>query len=177
MTPEETCELLRTQFGEAIVSTEATGCRPFVRVAGGSWPEVAAFLRDDSRLSFNMLRCISALDLLADDQLACVYDLMHVPLEPLTELITRTREFAVRVVTDRNEPTIPSVAHVWPAADWHEREAFDMMGIQFTDHPDLRRILCPEDWEDYPLRKDYAFPMGYHGIPGTTEYELPNPRH
>jgi len=93
------------------------------------------------------------------------------------ELITETAEFAVRVVTDRNDPVISSVAHVWPAADWHEREAFDLMGIRFSGHPDLRRILCPDDWEGHPLRKDYDFPLEYHGIPATTEYELTNPRH
>jgi NADH-quinone oxidoreductase subunit C len=72
---------------------------------------------------------------------------------------------------------IPSVADIWSAADWHEREAYDLMGVTFTGHPDPRRILCPDDWEGHPLRKDYEFPLEYHGIPGTTEYELPNPRH
>ena len=134
-------------------------------------------LRDDPRFGFNFLRCISALDLLADDKHACVYDLYHVPMERPTELGTQTHVFAVRVVTDRNNPVIPSVAHVWPAADWHEREAYDLMGITFTGHPDLRRILCPDDWTGHPLRKDYKFPLDYHGIPATTEFELTNPRH
>ena len=94
-----------------------------------------------------------------------------------TSLITTTVEFAIRVVVDRNDPVIPSVADIWPTADWHEREAYDLMGIRFSNHPDLRRILCPDDWEGHPLRKDYEFPLEYHGIPGTTESELPNPRH
>jgi NADH-quinone oxidoreductase subunit C len=61
-------------------------------------------------------------------------------------------------------PEIPSVAGVWRTADWHEREVYDMSGVNFVGHPDLRRILCPEDWEGYPLRKDYEMPLDYHGI-------------
>ncbi len=177
MAPEEICKLLQTEFGEAIVETVVDGGHPYAQVVPEKWPEVALFLRDDARLVFNFLRSISSVDLAADNKLACVYDLNHLPTDNPTELITDTCEFAVRVVTDRDNPLIPSVAHVWPTANWHEREAFDLMGIEFSDHPDLRRILCPEDWVGHPLRKDYEFPREYHGIPGTTEYELPNPRH
>jgi NADH-quinone oxidoreductase subunit C len=63
-------------------------------------------------------------------------------------------------------PDVPSVSGVWAIADWHEREAFDLVGINFTGHPDLRRILCAEDWVGHPLRKDYEFPLEYHGIRG-----------
>jgi NADH-quinone oxidoreductase subunit C len=81
------------------------------------------------------------------------------------------------VLTSREDPHIPSVAGIWPTAEWHEREAYDLMGIVFDGNPDLRRILCPDDWEGHALRKDYVFPKEYHGIPGTTEWEMPNPRH
>jgi NADH-quinone oxidoreductase subunit C len=175
--PEEICELLRSRFGEDVQDTVPEGGHPYARVAAERWPEVALFLRDDPRLRFNMLRCISSLDLQADNKLACIYDLMHIATNRTTELITDTREFAIRVVVDRGDPVMPSVAHIWPTADWHEREAFDLMGIRFSGHPDLRRILCPDDWVGHPLRKDYEFPLEYHGIPGTTEYELTNPRH
>jgi NADH-quinone oxidoreductase subunit C len=63
-------------------------------------------------------------------------------------------------------PEVPSVASLWSTADWHEREVYDLSGVYFTGHPNLRRILCPEDWVGHPLRKDYEMPLEYHGIRG-----------
>jgi NADH/F420H2 dehydrogenase subunit C len=65
-----------------------------------------------------------------------------------------------------DEPEVDSVTSVWRTADWHEREVYDLGGVWFTGHPDLRRILTAEDWEGHPLRKDYEFPLEYHGIRG-----------
>lgn len=177
MAPEEICERLKSRFGDAVEETAVGGGHPHACIAADRWCEVALFLRDDPRLAFNLLRSITSLDIPAENRLACVYDLMRLDMDRPTELITTTHEFAIRVVVDRDAPVIPSVAHVWPAADWHEREAYDLMGIRFSGHPDLRRILCPDDWVGHPLRKDYEFPLEYHGIPATTEYELTNPRH
>jgi NADH-quinone oxidoreductase subunit C len=177
MTPEEISSLLKEKFGDAVTAVVLEGPRPYAVVAAERWPEVARFLRDDSRLNLNVLNCISAIDLLAENKLACVYDLSTIAAPDLTRLVAWTHRFAVRVVTDRDRPRIPSVAGVWPAADWHEREAYDLMGIEFEGHPDPRRILCPDDWEGHPLRKDYGFPVEYHGIPATTEYELNSPIH
>ena len=63
-------------------------------------------------------------------------------------------------------PEVPSVAGIWRTADWHEREVYDLSGVLFTDHPNMKRILCPDDWVGYPLRKDYEMPLEYHGIRG-----------
>ena len=165
MAPEEVCRLLEAEFGEAIVETVVEGGHPHAVVAPEAWPKVARFLRDDPRTRFNFLRSVSSLDLTADNKLACVYDMNHIPTDTPTKLITERREFAVRVETDRDSPVIPSVADLWPTADWHEREAMDLMGITFAGHPDPRRILLPYDWDGYPLRKDYEYPLEYHGIP------------
>jgi NADH-quinone oxidoreductase subunit C len=187
MTPEQIAEVLRQQFGGAITSADFQSAHPHVVVDPAAWPRVARFLRDDPRLRFNLLRCISSLDLLEDDQLAAVYDLDACDGSVGTgRLWTRRHAFCIRVVVPRAAPRIPSVADVWPAADWHEREAYDLMGIVFEGHPDSvdgpdgphpRRILCPDDWEGHPLRKDYVFPMEYHGIPAVTEYGQTRPMH
>lgn len=189
MSPEKICDILDKRFGQAILAKAADSSHPHVTVAAEKWSDVAQCLKDDPQLRFNLLRSLSGLDLLADNKLAVVYDL-HSIEPPSTgqanALYELTHEFAIRVEVDRDDPHIPSVAHIWPAANWHEREAYDMFGIVFDGHPDCvtdqdgvhpRRILCPDDWVGYPLRKDYLFPMEYHGIPGTTEYELTSPKH
>ncbi len=78
---------------------------------------------------------------------------------------------AIRVRVPREGGHVPSVADVWPTANWHEREAFDLLGVTFDGHPDLRRILCPDDWVGHPLRKDYEFPKEYEGIPAAAAAE------
>jgi NADH-quinone oxidoreductase subunit C len=178
MTPEEICKRLEERFGTDVVQARLSGGHPYALVRVDRWLEVAYFLRDQPDLGFNLLRCLAGLDLPDDGKLAAVYDLMDVRRAGGAGSRWDTRhQFAVRVEVDRDRPNIPSVAEVWPAAEWHEREAFDMLGIVFDSHPDPRRILCPEDWEGHPLRKDYEFPLEYHGIPGSTEYDLPNPTH
>ena len=186
MAPEEIADILKKQFGEKI--TEANfQTQPHVVVQPAAWPEVARFLRDDPRMRFNMLRCISAVDMLEDDQFWSVYDLDSCEGQAGSrENWKRRHAFAVRVKVSRGNPRIPGVADVWPAADWHEREAYDLMGIVYENHPDSvedadglhpRRILCTDDWVGHALRKDYVFPMEYHGIPAVTEYGQTRPVH
>ena len=152
---------LTDQFDGAITESLPDDRHPRVHVVAEHWRAMAEFLRGDDPLAFDWLACITAVDYVADNQLCAVYDLYS---------SRHDHWFAVKVYVDRDDPHIWSVMDLWPAADWHEREAFDLMGIVFDGHDDLRRILLPEDWAGHPLRKDYDFPREYHGIPGT--YEL-----
>lgn len=118
-----------------------------------SWPALAAFLRAEGRV--DMLVLITATH--RPPAYFLRYDLRSLPY--LTNLAVT---FSVP-----GEEAVPSVSGVWPAALWHEREAYDLVGVCFEGHPDLRRILLPEDWPGHPLRKDYTFPDSYHNIPLT----------
>lgn len=170
MVSEEIADILRATFGEAIASVEMASGHPSVTVVAERWHEVAVFLRDDRRFRLNMLRCVSGVDWPDDGNIDVVYDLisMQPPAEP-GEYWFGDNAIAIRVRVPRDGGHVRSVADVWPAADWHEREVFDLFGVTFDEHPDHRRILCPDDWEGYPLRKDYVFPKEYQGIPDITE--------
>lgn len=168
MAPEEIADILQTTFGDAVVVAEMSTSHPSVSVTADRWHDIALFLRDDDRLRLNMLRCVSGVDLPERNQIEIIYDLTSLrPPKVVGSYWTGDNEIAIRVTVPREGGHIPSAADVWPAADWHEREVFDMLGVVFDGHPGLRRILCPDDWKGHPLRKDYEFPEDYHGIPGT----------
>jgi NADH-quinone oxidoreductase subunit C len=128
---------------------------------------VAEQCRDTEELKFNLLTDATALD--------------RYPLEPRFELnyqlvsIPLKQKLCIRVKLSVSDAVVDSLVPVWPGADWLEREIFDMFGIQFTGHPDLRRILLPDDWEGHPLRKDYPV-EGYRDIPAiATRYTRSRP--
>lgn len=166
---------LQEQFGEQVVDAGLDAVDPWVEVAPAALADVCRWLRDEQELRFNFLHCVSGVDYFEPDakKAAKVTWEPHVEvLYHLSSLIYRHR-LVLRVRLPRWQddvegrlPEVPSVSGVWRTALWHEREVFDLSGIRFTGHPDLRRILCPEDWQGYPLRKDYAMPDEYHGIPG-----------
>ncbi len=128
----------------------------YVEVPAAKILAVCEWLRNDSHCRYDMLVCLSGMDYAKDDpQLAVIYHLLSVE---------QNRRAQIRTWVPRSDPTLDTVESVWPAANWHERETWDLMGIAFRGHSDLRRILCPEDWVGHPLRKDYEFPKEYHGI-------------
>ena len=162
MTPSEIVSRLTERFGNQITASHPTGKHPRVHVNSTDWLPIAEFMRNDDALRLDWLANLSGVDYVADGTMAVVYDLWS---------FDHRHTFAVKVFCPRDNPRVPSVAHLWRAADWNEREAYDMFGIVFDGHPDLRRILCADDWEGFPLRKDYVFPREYHGIPGSVELD------
>jgi NADH-quinone oxidoreductase subunit C len=128
---------------------------------------VAERCREDDALQFNFLSDATCVD--------------RFPMEPRFELnyhlvsIPKKNRLRVRVRLAGHDPVVDSLVPVWPGANWLEREIFDLMGIRFTDHPDLRRILLPDDWEGHPLRRD--FPVeGFRDIPAiATRYTRGRP--
>ncbi len=162
MTPEAIAQLLQDRFANQITAVVINDKHPRIHMDAANWRPMAEFLLREPSLQMDWLANLSGVDYAADDKMCVVYDFYSFELK---------HRFAVKVFTPRETPAIASVADLWPAADWHEREAFDMFGIDFPGHPDLRRILCADDWEGFPLRKDYVFPREYHGIPGSVELD------
>lgn len=173
MTAEEIGNLLEKHFGARITGKNLTANDPWVEVAPDALLDVARFCRHEPSLAFDYLRNLSATDWLIKDEKKAKK--LNVPphLEVIYHLFSFPNKhyFALKVILPRwrdhqegELPEVESVASVWAIADWHEREAYDLFGIQFVGHPHLRRLLCPEDWEGHPLRKDYVFPLEYHGI-------------
>jgi len=164
LTHEHVEQKLRERFPDAPFERQTgEAVRDFtLYVPADRLVEVCTFLRDDPELDFAMLSWIGGVDLLPrDPRFEVVYSLLS--------LSGRIR-LHLKVRIGDEQPRVPSVVAIWPTADWHERETYDFYGIEFTGHPDLRRILLPEDWVGWPLRKDS--PLGYeevaftHNTPG-----------
>jgi NADH-quinone oxidoreductase subunit C len=107
--------------------------------------EAAKFLRDDEELAFDFLMCLFAVDFVT-----------HIEIIYTFHSYAKNHQLIMRTRLDRDAPSIDSISEIYPGANWHEREAFDLFGVHFRNHPDLRRILLPDDWEGYPMRKDYT---------------------
>ena len=125
-----------------------------IQLKPDQWNEIAAWLKTEEDLLFDSLQCITGMDL-GENVLEARYNLHSMKHRNAIE---------IRIAVSREIAQIPSIEQVWRIGDWFERETYDMYGIRFTGHRDLRRILLPEDWEGWPLRKDYEVQETYHGI-------------
>ena len=145
MTHDDAVQKLTEKFGSAIQSTTAFRGERTVNVAKGSLLEALAFCRSD--LGFDYLVDVSTVDNAdREPRFEVVYELYS-----YTALIS----LRIKSATTEDEPDFPTASGIWPAANWHEREAYDMMGVRFTGHPDLRRILMWEGYPYFPLRKEF----------------------
>lgn len=137
------------------------GCLdPFFKVDAANLKEACLALRDDGALKFSVLSDLTAVDLPTENVIQIVYHLFS--YEPQQQIV-------IKADVDRDAPRIATVEDVWKVANWFEREVFDLFGVLFEGHSDLRRILLPEDWVGYPLRKDFVEQEEYDGI--STERE------
>jgi len=158
MTATSTVEKVRQKFPQAIVETVEFRDEQTIVLKPEDLVTVCSYLQKD--LQFNFLSSVTAVDWPERiPRFDVVYHLLSIPHQCVLRL-------KVRVGQRREEhPAVPTVVGVWPSANWYEREVYDLFGITFTGHPDLRRILMPMDWTTYPLRKDYPL----------TGFDLPEP--
>lgn len=175
MAGQDFFDRLKKKFGDKISEANLDAIDPWIEVSPDGLVPLCRYLRDEPDLRFNFLNCISGVDYFeADPKKAAktgwqphtevVYHLWSVPHKVslvLKVILPRWKDDVPGEL-----PEVPTVSGVWSTADWHEREVYDLSGVYFIGHPNLRRILCPEDWVGHPLRKDYEMPLEYHGIRG-----------
>ena len=144
---------IQAKFPDTVLDLTLDVPDPFIFVKTDGLSELAQFMKDEEDLAFDFLESITGVD--TTEELHLVYHLFSY----------KHRHSAVlKIRVAYNDLLIPSLCKVWPAANWHEREQYDLFGFSFEGHPDLRRILLPEDWHGHPLRKTYEYPEEYHGI-------------
>ncbi|MDW7695878.1 NADH-quinone oxidoreductase subunit C [Flammeovirgaceae bacterium SG7u.111] len=154
---ETIVSLLQKALGEEVVmEVEEGGLQPIVQIQPYRVADICLLLHDHEDLLFDSLSCITGIDNGADsDSLDVMYNLYSIPNETALML---------KATLPKSAPAIPTLSFIWGCANWLERETYDLVGVEFEDHPDPRRILLPADWEGHPLRKDYQHQEKYHGI-------------
>ena len=154
MLTNEIFQKLKSEFGDGIIEyNDQQTVDPFIVASADKLFDICHTLRDDEEFLFDYLMSLSGMDL--EDNLGVVYHLYSMKLK---------HKLVLKVFVPKTDPKVPSVEKIWRTADWHEREAYDLIGVQFEGHHNLIRILCPYDWKGHPLRKDYENPETYHGM-------------
>jgi NADH-quinone oxidoreductase subunit C len=148
LNPKDIAEKVKENFPEQVVDVTEFRDQVSVIVKRDQIVPVLKYLHDDPFLSLDHLQDLTAVDYLKkkDVRFEVVYNLYSIKYR---------HQIRIRAQVPDDNPSISSVVPIWAGANWHERECYDMFGITFNGHPDLRRILMPEDWEGNPLRKDY----------------------
>ena len=154
MNAQEIHAKLKSQFGDAVGDLAEAKIDPFMTVKADKIVEVCQFAKTETGLNFDYCEDVTGIDWPARNLIEVVYHLFS---------LQHRHQIVLKVQADRSQPSVPSVQGVWKAANWLEREVYDMLGVNFAGHPDLRRILLPDDWVGHPLRKDYQEAGGYHG--------------
>jgi NADH-quinone oxidoreductase subunit C len=148
------------QFAGKVSGFKGDVFDPYFQVDSQSIVEVCRYLRDEPELKFEILSDLTAVDVPKENKIQVVYHLFS---------YAQRHQIVLKVDLPREQPRISTVENVWKAANWFEREVFDLFGVDFEGHSDLRRIMLPEDWVGHPLRKDYVEQEEYDGI--STERE------
>jgi NADH-quinone oxidoreductase subunit C len=146
---------LEAKFPGKIREAKLDAIDPFLVVEPSALPEMGLFLRDEPELAFDTLHCLSGVDYPKEERIEIVYHLSS---------LKHRHWIVLKARLPRADPKVPTVEKVWPTANWHEREAYDLFGVTFPGHSDPRRIFLPEDWAGHPLRKDWEWPEEWHGI-------------
>jgi len=166
---------LKQKFGDKISGANLENVDPWIEVKPEGIVEVCQYLRDEPSLAFDYLNSVTAVDYLHTDEKKAAKAEWEPHLEVVYHLFSMQHKHSLvlKVMLPRWQndevgklPQLDTVSMIWATADWHERELYDLLGVEFIDHPNMRRILCPEDWVGHPLRKDYEMPLEYHGIRG-----------
>jgi NADH-quinone oxidoreductase subunit C len=155
MDAQEIYASLEKQFPGKVSNFKGDVSEPYLSVATAAIVEVCHFLRDGAGMNFLVLSDLTALDWPKDEKIQVVYHLFS---------YAHNHQIVLKVDLPRDNPKIATVESVWKVANWFEREVYDLFGVIFEGHSDLRRIMLPEDWLGYPLRKDYVEQEEYDGI-------------
>ena len=163
MTTVEIHERLKARFGDDVGALTEAKIDPYCVVKRDRIVEVCRFLKTEPGLDFDFLEDLTAVDWPKKNLIEVVYHLIS---------YRHRHVFKLKVEADRAAPVVPTVEVVWKTANWFEREVWDLFGVDFPGHPDLRRIMLPDDWIGHPLRKDYQEAGGWHGISNVRENPL-----
>jgi NADH-quinone oxidoreductase subunit C len=163
MTVNEIHQRLKDAFGDHVGPISEAKVDPFCVVSAERLVEVSRFLKKTVGIELDHCNVVTGVDYPKRNVIEVVYHLFS---------YRHRHGFVLKVEADRAAPIVPSVEGVWKAANWMEREAYDLLGVTFAGHPDLRRLLLPDDWQGWPLRKDYGEAGGYHGISNVRENPL-----